>query len=127
MIGSNETKAPPAVQAFLSCIRSRRVDLLSNHVTDDAKMSAVGFINGCLAAKNAKIADVLKEVLPVDQSGGMSDVTMKTPNSWQVECIITRAKGEPIIISAICNLEASGKISSVSAEIEPGASATFFG
>lgn len=123
MIGSNETKAPYAVQAFLSCIRRKSDFLLQKYVTADAKMSVVGFLPD---AKNARIADVLKEVLPVDQTRCMSNVTMKTPDSWEVECLITRSKKQPIRLVAICNLDASGKISSISAEMEPSFDASWY-
>jgi hypothetical protein len=121
MISDKEEAAPIAMRALLQYIRNRKLDVLTPHIGVGAQMSAVGFINGNLDAREGPVAEVLAEVLPKSSSGGMSDVDEgSTPQHWRIECHLTRGgEGDPIDLVATCTLDGSGKISNIECEIEP--------
>lgn len=79
MLSEKEEAAPVAMRALLHFVRHRKLDVLTPHIAPGARMSAVGFINGNLDAKEGLVADVLSQVLP-KSSGGMSDVNEESPH-----------------------------------------------
>jgi len=119
MLSEKEEKAAPkAVKALLDFVRRRKLDVLVPHIAPGARMSAVGFINNNLDEKEGSVAEVLMQVLP-ESSGGAANLKSLSLNVWQIDCYLTRHKGEPVSFLADCTLDSAGKISNIRCEIEP--------